>query len=168
MEGPAIQKRSALARLFTISWLSKSTIIETIVVLFIILFLYTGISKLMEYAVFREQIAESPILQPIAPFIAWALPLTEFLVSIVLIIPRWRLKGLYASLALMVAFTGYIIAIMTFNKELPCSCGGIIALLSWKGHLVFNTVFIVLAFIGVRLERQLRRAIKADMNKINA
>ncbi|THU34743.1 hypothetical protein FAM09_22360 [Niastella caeni] len=116
----------------------------------------------MEYAVFKEQIAESPLLKPIAPFIAWSLPLTEFLVSALLIIPRWRLKGLYASLALMIAFTVYIGAIMTFNKELPCSCGGVISLLSWQGHLIFNSLFILLAFTGVLLERQIRRS----MNKI--
>jgi uncharacterized membrane protein YphA (DoxX/SURF4 family) len=165
MEGPAIQNRN---RILTVNWLSKSTIVEIIAVLFIILFLYTGISKLMEYTVFKEQISESPILKPIAPFIAWALPLTEFLISLMLIIPRWRLKGLYASLLLMIAFTIYIGAIMTFNKELPCSCGGIIDLLSWNGHLVFNSIFILLASIGVRFEKQLRRAIKADMTKIYA
>src|SRR5690349_3095795 len=112
MEGPAIHNRNIL---FT--WMSKSTLVEIISCLFIILFLYTGISKLMEYSVFKEQMADSPILKPVAPIIAWALPLTEFLVTILLIIPRWRLKGLYASLFLMVAFTLYIGAIMTFNKE---------------------------------------------------
>src|SRR5688572_3136148 len=149
MEGPVIQNRNII---FT--WMSKSTIVEIISVLFIILFLYTGISKLMEYGVFKEQIAESPILQPIAPFIAWSLPLAEFLVSLLLIIPRWRLKGLYASLVLMIAFTIYIGAVMTFAKALPCSCGGIISLLSWNGHLIFNSIFILLAYLGVRLERQ--------------
>jgi len=168
MEGPVIQNRNTLSRTNSFSWLSKTTIVETISVLFIILFLYTGISKLMEYGVFKEQIAESPILKPIAPFIAWSLPLTEFLVSLLLIIPRWRLKGLYASLILMIAFTAYIGAIMIFNKELPCSCGGIISLLSWKGHLVFNSLFILLAFIGVRLERQIRDSIKNDLTKFNA
>ena len=162
MEGPAIQNRNIL---FT--WMSKSTIVEIISILFVILFLYTGISKLMEYGVFKEQIAESPILQPIAPFIAWALPLTEFLVSLLLIIPRWRLKGLYASLLLMIAFTLYIGAVMTFNKELPCSCGGIISLLSWNGHLVFNSVFIFLGYAGVRLEKRIRQSIKTDWNNIN-
>jgi uncharacterized membrane protein YphA (DoxX/SURF4 family) len=166
MEGPAIQKRNTFQRVLTVSWLSKSTIVEIISVLFIILFLYTGISKLMEYSVFKEQIAESPLLKPVSSLIAWALPLTEFLVSILLIIPRWRLKGLYASLALMIAFTLYIGAIMTFNKELPCSCGGVISLLSWQGHLVFNSLFILLAFIGVRLERQLQRSLKIDLNKV--
>jgi uncharacterized membrane protein YphA (DoxX/SURF4 family) len=168
MEGPAIQNRKILVRMLSFTWLSKSTIVEIISVLFIILFLYTGISKLMEYAVFKEQIADSPILQPIAPFIAWGLPFTEFLVTILLIIPRWRLKGLYASLILMVAFTGYIGAIMIFNKELPCSCGGIISELSWQGHLIFNSIFILLAFAGVLLEKLTRQLNKTDWNNINS
>lgn len=162
MEGPAIQNRNIL---FT--WMSQRTIVEIISILFVILFLYTGISKLMEYAVFKEQMAESPILQPVASLIAWGLPLTEFLVSLLLIIPRWRLKGLYASLMLMIAFTLYIGAVMTFNKELPCSCGGIISQLSWNGHLVFNSVFILLAYAGVRLEKRIRQSIKTDWNNIN-
>ena len=163
MEGPVIHNRNIL---FT--WISRSTIVEIISMLFVILFLYTGISKLMEYGVFKEQIAGSPILQPIAPVIAWGLPLTEFLVCILLIIPRWRLKGLYASLILMIAFTLYIGAIMIFNKELPCSCGGIISELSWQGHLVFNSVFILLAFAGVVLEKRIRRSLKTDWNNINS
>jgi uncharacterized membrane protein YphA (DoxX/SURF4 family) len=163
MEGPVVQSRNIF-----ITWMTKSTIVEIISVLFIILFLYTGISKLMEYGVFEEQIADSPILKPIAPVIAWGLPLTEFLVTILLIIPRWRLKGLYASLILMIAFTLYIGAIMTFNKELPCSCGGIISELSWQGHLVFNSIFILLAFTGVVLEKRIRRSQKTDWNHINS
>jgi uncharacterized membrane protein YphA (DoxX/SURF4 family) len=163
MEGPVIQNRNLL-----LTWISKSTIVEIISILFVILFLYTGISKLMEYGVFKEQIADSPILKPFASFIAWSLPLTEFLVSILLIIPRWRLKGLYASLVLMIAFTLYIGAIMIFNKELPCSCGGIISLLSWKEHLVFNSVFIGLAFAGVQLEKRIRQSNKTDWNHLNS
>jgi uncharacterized membrane protein YphA (DoxX/SURF4 family) len=168
MEGPVIEKRNPLLRILTLSWLSKSTLVEIIALLFIMLFLYTGLSKLMDYAVFKEQLADSPILKPIASFIAWSLPLTEFVVSLVLIIPRWRLKGLYASLLLMIAFTGYVGAIMTFNKELPCSCGGIISLLSWKDHLIFNSLFILLAFAGVWLEKKIRRSAKTDLNQFNA
>ncbi|WP_315815273.1 MauE/DoxX family redox-associated membrane protein [Paraflavitalea speifideaquila] len=111
----------------------------------------------MEYSVFKEQIAESPILKPIAAIAAWLLPLTEFIVSLLLFIPRWRLKGLYASFTLMLLFTIYITAIMTFSRDLPCSCGGVIALLSWQGHLVFNSIFIVLGITGIALERRIRK-----------
>ena len=134
----------------------RTTITETIVILFVILFLYTGISKLMDYKVFKEQIAMSPILHSVAPLIAWTLPWIEFLVVILLIIPRWRLKGLYASLALMISFTLYIIYMLLFDKDLPCSCGGVIQLLSWSQHIVFNSLFILLALTGVLVEKGIR------------
>lgn len=146
--------------------MKRTTIIEAIVVLFIILFLYTGISKLMEYDVFREQIAASPVLAPIAPLVARWLPIVEFLLVVMLIVPRWRLKGLYISTALMVAFTIYINALMTFNDQLPCSCGGVLAELSWGQHIVFNSFFIVMGIAGVILEKKLRRATIANWTRV--
>jgi uncharacterized membrane protein YphA (DoxX/SURF4 family) len=127
-----------------------------------ILFLYTGVSKLLEYDVFKEQIAESAILRPMAPLIAWLLPLTEFSLSILLFLPRLRLRLFYASFVLMLLFTGYIIYILNFNKELPCSCGGVLAELSWKQHLVFNGIFIALAITAILLEKGMR---KSSINK---
>lgn len=138
--------------------MKRSTIVETICVLFVILFLYTGISKLLEYPVFKEQLAESPVLKPVASLVATGLPILEFLLVLLLAVPRWRLKGLYASTALMIAFTLYIIALMSFNDTLPCSCGGILAQLSWGQHIIFNTVFIGLGIVGVKLEKKLRKA----------
>lgn len=136
--------------------MKRMIIVDVIAVLFMILFLYTGISKLMGYTVFREQIGTSPLLAPFARHIAWWLPVTEFLVAFMLFVPRWRLKGLYASLALMMLFTGYIIAMLIFNEQMPCSCGGVLEQLSWKGHIVFNSVFIALAVFGVLIEKKLK------------
>ncbi|MDR3716742.1 MAG: hypothetical protein P4L51_28375 [Puia sp.] len=139
------------------------TVSEILSVLFIMLFLYTGISKISDYFVFKEQIATSPLLAPFAPVIAGLLPWVEFGVVILLAIPRWRLKGLYASFILMVAFTIYIIAMLTFNKEVPCSCGGVIELLSWNAHIVFNSVFIGLAGIAIIAETKIRKARKKSL-----
>ena len=144
--------------------MKRTTIIEAIIFLYIVLFLYTGISKLTEYSVFREGIADSPFLKPIAPIIAWGLPWIEFIVSLLLIIPRWRLKGMYASLILMLAFTAYISGILLFDKELPCSCGGIIQQLSWPQHLVFNSAFIVLAIWGIALQRREKKVQTSNIN----
>lgn len=146
--------------------MKKITIIEIIVVLYAILFLYTGVSKIMEYNVFKEQLAESPILAPVAPLVAGGLPIVEFLLVKLLVVPRWRLKGLYASTGLMIAFTLYIIALMSFNDQLPCSCGGVLAALSWGQHIVFNSVFIVLGIVGVILEKKVRRAVVANWNRV--
>jgi hypothetical protein len=133
----------------------KSTFIVSIISnIFIILFLYTGICKLGEYGVFKEQIAMSPLLHSFAGTIAWILPLGEFAAAILLFVPFLRLAGLYVSLTLMSAFTFYIIAILLFDKDLPCSCGGIINLLSWRQHLVLNSFLILLAFVGIYLHKK--------------
>jgi uncharacterized membrane protein YphA (DoxX/SURF4 family) len=142
--------------------MKTSTIIEIIAWLFVSLFLYTGISKLMEYAVFKEQLSESPILAPIAEVVAWGLPLTEFVVSLLLFFPRYRLSGLYAALGLMVSFTCYVIAILAFSSKLPCSCGGVLEQLSWEGHIVFNSVFITFASIAIILSRRLKKTTSAS------
>jgi hypothetical protein len=132
----------------------RTTIIETILVLNIILFLYTGISKIMDYSEFKEQLTDSPILGFAATPIALLLPWMEFVIVLMFIVPRWRLKGFYATFSLMILFTAYIIGLFSIDKELPCSCGGIIALLSWKQHLVFNCIFILLNAAAIRLQKR--------------
>ncbi|HEY4147274.1 MAG TPA: MauE/DoxX family redox-associated membrane protein, partial [Chitinophagaceae bacterium] len=116
-----------------------------------------------DYSVFREQLADSPVLKPFSGFIAWALPAVEILVGILLIVPRWRLKGLWLSLGLLIAFLVYIIVMMTTSDHLPCSCGGLLEQLSWKGHIVFNSAFAVLAGIAIRLEKLNNRHVKKEM-----
>lgn len=160
MEAPPTYNRSMLTRVITFSWLSKVSIIETVSFLFVILFLYTGTSKLMDFEVFKEQLSDSPILAPLASVVAWLLPFVEFIVSIILFIPKYRLIGLYASFILMILFTGYVGVLLSFSNKLPCSCGGILSLLSWKAHLVLNIFLIVLALLGIRLLMKSKRHIK--------
>jgi uncharacterized membrane protein YphA (DoxX/SURF4 family) len=123
------------------------------------LFLYTGIAKIMDYSVFKEQLAASPILSWAAQPVALLLPWVEFAIVLMLIIPRWRLKGLYASFVLMTSFTIYIIALFSISTEMPCSCGGIMEELSWQQHLVFNGAFILLslwAIVLLKKEKQVQ------------
>lgn len=134
--------------------MKRTTIIEIVILLYAILFLYTGISKLLDYSAFKETIADSPILAPIAKPIAWGLPWLEFVLTAMLFIPRWRLIGLYISLILMIAFTVYIIALLLLDHNLPCSCGGILQLLTWPQHLILNIAFIILATWAIVLERK--------------
>jgi hypothetical protein len=126
---------------------------ETVAIILIILFLYTGINKLMDYTVFKEQLAVVPAFKSIYPFVAIATPLTEIIIAILLFWPAWRLKGLYVSLALMSLFTIYIVYLLTLDIELPCSCGGIIEFLSWKQHLIFNIAIIVLLILSIYNQR---------------
>ena len=135
--------------------MNQKAFLEIIASIFIILFLYTGISKLMDFSTFKEQIAASPLLSSISYSLAVLLPIVEIIVAILLFIPKWRLPGLYASLSLMLIFTVYIIGILNFSQKLPCSCGGVLELLSWKDHLIFNCLLIVLAILGIRIANKI-------------
>jgi len=35
------------------------------------------------------------------------------------------------------------------GQHLPCTCGGIISKMSWKQHLGFNALFILVGLIGI-------------------
>lgn len=143
--------------MITFSWLKKRLAVDIIALLFVILFLYTGISKLMEFGVFQEQLYDSPIVASAAPVVAWGLPITEFIVSLLLFIPKYRLRGLYAAFILMILFTAYVGILLSISTELPCSCGGIMEALSWQAHLIVNIALIGLAVTGIILAKKIKR-----------
>jgi hypothetical protein len=131
-------------------------LIEIISALLMTLFIYAAMAKLTHYHVFVFQVGESPfkLLARSAPWIAWLIPAVELLVALSLPFNKMRLPALYASAALMVVFTIYIAAMLISGLPLPCACGGIIGGLQWIGHLVFNSCFLTIAFVGIWLQRK--------------
>ncbi|HZY81377.1 MAG TPA: MauE/DoxX family redox-associated membrane protein [Cyclobacteriaceae bacterium] len=129
----------------------RAVAIDIICALFILLFLYASVTKLLDYQEFRVQLGKSPIITSFAPLVAWFIPVLEILVSIMLIFQRTRLAGLYLSFGLMTMFTFYIIAITQFSDYIPCSCGGVLQNMGWTEHLVFNIAFSAFAAAGVLL-----------------
>jgi uncharacterized membrane protein YphA (DoxX/SURF4 family) len=129
--------------------MKKGVIVEIVCFLFILLFVYAGLTKLFDYEKFRVQIGQSPLLTSFSGFIAWFIPSIEIVVSVMLALPRFRATGLYIAFTLMVLFTGYIIAILNFNGHVPCSCGGVLEKMGWTEHLVFNIVFMLFSVIGI-------------------
>ncbi len=83
----------------------KTYVIEGISILFILLFVYAAVNKLMDVNRFQVQISQSPLLTTYAKWIAWTIPIAEILISVLLIAPRFKLIGLYAAFSIMVVFT---------------------------------------------------------------
>lgn len=127
----------------------KNLIIEVISLLFIVLFVYAAVNKLGDLENFRIQLGQSPMLTSMRDWIAWIVPAIELVIAGMFIIPRLRLKALYAAFSLMTMFTAYIYIILTYSSYVPCSCGGILEKLGWREHLIFNSVFVLLALIGI-------------------
>lgn len=130
-------------------------LVEVICLLYIILFVYAAISKLLDFESFRIQLGQSPILTAHADWVAWTVPLSELVVAGMLFVPRLRFWGLCASLFLMYMFTTYIVIILNFTDFIPCSCGGVLETMGWTEHLVFNLFFVTLGTIGILIQSKI-------------
>ena len=131
--------------------MKKQIVIEIISFLFILLFVYAALMKLLDVEKFTVQLGQSPLLMAFAPLIAWVVPIIELIVAALLIFSRFRLVGLYASFTLMVMFTVYIIIVLNLASHVPCSCGGILEDMNWTQHLIFNIWFVLLSVAGITL-----------------
>lgn len=142
--------------------MTRKITLEIISALIILLWVYAAVSKLIDYSTFKVQLGKSPLLTQFAGFVAIAIPIIELLISGALIVPKYRMVGLYGSLFMLVMFTAYLIVILNFSYYIPCSCGGILSGLSWNTHIVFNLAFAALAVIGIVIITKSRKQYALD------
>jgi hypothetical protein len=150
----SLPNRNLVSNMLLLRWLKKSTLVEIIAILYMSMFLYTAFSKWSDYTMTREQTALMPLMTPIAHIVVWLLPATEIVITLLIFFSQTRKTGLFAATTLMILFTLYIIYMMLFYPNLPCSCGGFLTELSWPGHLVFNGSFIVLGILAIRMYKK--------------
>lgn len=127
---------------------------EIIAMLFIVLFTYAAITKLIDLENFKIQIGQSPLLSAYTEIVAVGVPITEIFIVVLLFMPKWRVTGLYFSFLLMICFTTYIYIILNYSEFIPCSCGGILEKMDWKQHLIFNVFCIIIALLAVILSKK--------------
>lgn len=135
----------------------KKTILPDIITFFfILLFVYTGVAKLAESHLVREQLLSAPLLGSplLVNILTWALPIGEFLLAIALSTPRFHLKALYITLVLMSVFTIYVIVVLFIDSHLSCSCGGIIEELSPRQHVLFNSACVILSVVAIAIRQR--------------
>jgi uncharacterized membrane protein YphA (DoxX/SURF4 family) len=130
----------------------KEIIVKGICLLYVLLFVYAAVSKFLDFENFQVQLGQSPLLSPLAQYVSVGVIIIEFSIAILLSIPKLRYLALWGALALMIMFTTYIVIILNFSSFVPCSCGGILEKLGWTAHLIFNTVFVVLAIVAILLQ----------------
>lgn len=133
--------------------LRKNLIIESIAYIFILLFLYTGIMKLIDYDSFHFDLTNAPVIKKLEPILAFAVPITELIIALLLFIPKTKKIGLYSSFIIMTLFTIYVGGILSFLKDKPCTCGGILRSLTWGQHLGLNITLTLLALLALFLLR---------------
>lgn len=129
--------------------------VEAITAVLLLLWIYTGLNKVIHYDKFSFEAGRSPFLQHIASLVAVLVPAGELITAILLIFKRTRVAGLYVSLFAMTLFTGYVYIMLQYAYDLPCSCGGIIELLTWEQHLLVNLMLTLLTALALILQNRL-------------
>lgn len=141
--------------------MKRQTAIGIICSSIILLFLYAGLSKVLDMKTTLHDMHNQPFPHWLGSVLAWTLPPTEILISLSLPFDRWRLRGLYASLVLMTLFTIYTaVVLLHFFSRVPCGCGGVIRDLTWEQHLLLNVAFVIISLAGVWLVRKEDKEIK--------
>ncbi len=139
----------------------RASLYLIIVYAFIILLFYAAVSKLIEYPQFYNDLLNSPVFgnEHLAVLVFWAVPLAELTIAGLLISTSYRKLGVYLASGLISLFTLYIIWVLVFSENIPCSCGGIISNFSWQEHLIFNTIFVFLGAFGIYLQIKKRKRV---------
>jgi hypothetical protein len=131
---------------------------DLILVLLTILWVYSGLVKLNNVSMFRDQLLQSPLLPSWSiRLIAVGLPLLEVAIAM-LLVTRYRQLGLYLSFFLMISFTFYLVALVTYFDKLPCACGGILGNMGYTIHIAFNIFFTLLTVLAVYKQTNARRS----------
>jgi hypothetical protein len=132
--------------------MKKQLIIEIAAGLLILLFVYTGLTKLIGYNEFSKQLARLPIVSSNTNVVGILLPSTELLIAVFLLWPRMRFWGFCLSATALLTFIIYILIILHTDAKLPCACGGAFKFLSWSNHIKLNTLFFIIAVTGAILQ----------------
>lgn len=141
---------------------TKYWMLQGIVSLLILLWIYASLSKLTDIDQFTREIKQQHLPLLTAQTVVWLLPAIELITATLLIFPEWRRTGLLLSSILMFIFTIYIILVLSgYFKNIPCSCGGVLKHLGWRNHLIFNIFFLVLGIMGIHLSTRKEDAVTA-------
>ncbi|MCD0474048.1 hypothetical protein LPB87_06530 [Flavobacterium sp. EDS] len=130
---------------------ARKVFLEIVCLLYVFLLVYAAMNKGLDFENFKVELGQSPLLSAFAGWISWAVLIVEFLIAILLLFSKTRIKALYAGFCLMSMFTAYIFIMLNYSSFLPCSCGGILEKMSWQEHLLFNLAFVVLAGLALWL-----------------
>jgi hypothetical protein len=125
--------------------------------LLLLLFLYTSVSKFLDYDkfVFQMRLAPFPLMKTLAPILGWLMPIIEILICIGLaagfFYGKLKINALYSSVILLIIFDIYIGTMLLSGSNLPCTCGEIISQMGWGQHLLFNAFFIITGIISISI-----------------
>ncbi len=137
--------------------MNNARTIRLIAYAFTALWGYAGSIKLINWNTSRAEMHKQPFPDGMGDILFWLVPLLELGIVALLLIPRLRLWGLRASLALISLLTAYLALVLSRAfGAIPCACGGILSGMGHAEHLLFNSFFVILGCIAMVLAHRSR------------
>jgi len=141
------------------SWMfiSKGTIAVVIRIIYIFLFAYTGLSKLMDIARFIRVIQKTSLFGIFTIPIGWGIPILEIFLALLMAFSNRKTVKISMMIAVvcMVVFTSYLILMLLFMEHRMCNCGGVIESLNWTEHLVFNIAVLLMGIWFLKINKSI-------------
>jgi len=127
----------------------------TITSILILVLGYTGLDKLIRWKASWGSFHNQPFPSGLADALAYAVPISELLIALLLLFSVTRWWGFLSSTLLLTVFTTYVglIWVGAF-PQVPCSCAGILESLGWAEHFWMNLGLIGMAVYGIWMERK--------------
>ena len=133
----------------------RRAISECGVLLIMGFFAYTLVNKLLQFDAFKLNLARTGIFDvQMVDLVAYFAVVMEA-ASIILLV-FFRKWGLRFTLLMMVAFTLYILYLVTTGHYEVCGCGGVLNGLKFRWHLLINLVLIFILLLYVLYHRTYR------------
>jgi len=141
--------------------MKKELIYELITGLLVLLFLYTGLSKILDFQNFEVSMRFQHMPAWLTLPMIYLLPGSEILTAGLLVSDKTRVLGLYLFLGMMIGFSLYVgAALLHWFPKAPCPCGGVIKSLGWSPHLLLNILFVALAGFALKHYREQRKSLR--------
>ncbi|MCH7407290.1 MauE/DoxX family redox-associated membrane protein [Belliella aquatica] len=121
-----------------------------VLIVLITLWVYTGISKLVDFHGFKGAILNQSFSNEIGEYVAFIVPISELIIAGMLVFGKTRFLGLIASICMLCVFSTYVGLVWSeaFDR-VPCGCAGIFESMGWGAHLIVNLILLGMSILSV-------------------
>jgi len=143
---------------FFLKKINIKQISTVIAYVFIILFIYAALRKIVDHKMYYNEISyfpllvknsEFPLIHKIGGWAFWLISFSEITAAVMLSNNKWRKIGFSLSFFLIVIITFYLLLIINFSKLIPFYFGAILPNVPIYGHILFNTTLILMLLVPI-------------------
>ena len=115
----------------------------------VVLWGYAGITKLLAYSFFAQQLQSYPIIKYYSTPVSIAMSITMLIIAVLLTLQIRMIQTLSLSALFLAFIKAYLIYVVKLSGMAPCSCNGIWPSTSWDVQIGINILVLVLNLTAI-------------------